>query len=95
METFVGDTINLGIRTYTDVSVYSINRIYYAKPDGSTGYWEASADPSDVTRMQVTLADGELDISGTWLAQAYIEEGGESFHGLWAEFKVFKPLPIR
>ena len=95
METFVGDTINLRLRTFTDVSVYGINRIKYVKPNGDTGYWNANADPNDVTVMQYTTNSTDLDVRGTWLAQAYIEESGAKFHGLWAEFKVFKPLPIR
>ena len=95
METFVGDTINFGIRTSIDVSTYGINRICYVKPNGDAGYWEASADPDDLTRMQHTMAHDDLDMSGTWLMQAYVEGGGEFFYGIWVELKVFKPLPIR
>ena len=95
METFVGDSINLRLSTGIDVSAYSINRIRYVKPNGNTGYWNASADPSDVTVMQYTMNNGELDIRGTWIVQAYVQEGDTKFHGLWAEFKVFSSLPIR
>jgi len=95
METFVGDNINLRLSTGIDVSLYSINRIKYVKPNGATGYWNASADPGDSTVMQYTMDDGELDVRGTWQVQAYVEEGGVKFHGLWTEFKVFEPLPIR
>lgn len=95
METFVGDVIKIRITTTIDISVFSINRIKYVKPNGDTGYWNASADPADSTVMQYTTSHDDLDVRGTWLVQPYVEEDGVILHGLWAEFKVFSPLPIR
>ena len=92
MEAFVNDTVKLLLDTKTDVSIFSVVRIKYKKPNGVTGYWSAAACPSNNDYVQYMTEENDLDIAGTWKVQVYVSEDGEHYHGKEAVFKVYDPL---
>jgi len=91
MPVFVDDPIKLTLDTSRDVSGFSVLRVKYKRPDGVTGYWEAGVCPTDNKKIQVDLTN-KLSIHGTWLVQAYVSNGTEGYHGMWAELKVLSPI---
>lgn len=92
MDTFVGDTIRININTGIDISGYSILCIKYRKPDGTTGAWTATIDPTDSTRMYYDCDTEDIDIAGEWVIQASVEEGALQLNGRWVRFDVYGPL---
>ena len=81
METFVGDTVQFSLSTGIDVSGYTSLLIKYKKPDGAKGYWTAAVDPADNTVMNYTCLETDLDMTGEWLLQAFVESVGAQLHG--------------
>ncbi len=60
---------------YAGLASASVRRILYEKPDGiTTGYWDASSYSGTVITYNVQ--NGDIDQSGDWKLQAYIEVGG-------------------
>ena len=57
--------------TGTDISTASVSRIYYKKPDGTTGYWAATI--SGTTDLVYDIPDTDLDTEGTWTFYAYVQ----------------------
>ena len=60
---------------------------HYKKPDGSTGYWTPVMNSSTVLEYQITT--GELDQTGTWLVQPYLELGDFKGRGETSSFTVY------
>jgi len=56
----------------------TITRIIYRKPNGTTGYWNAT--PSGTT-LTYALQSGDIDIAGNWRLQAYIVSSGQKGYG--------------
>lgn len=93
METFVGDTIGIVLKTGLNVSSYAILEIHFRRPDGSTGSWTADIHPTNNTWIVYDTLEYDLDQSGTWSVQAYVESaGGDKLHGKWVEFTVYDPI---
>lgn len=69
---YVGD---VGTKFKFDIGVDVTNvtscKIYYKKPSGSTGYWAATTEAP--TYVVYTISDGDLDESGVWEFQPYVE----------------------
>ena len=62
----------------TTVAAATVARILYEKPDGTKGYWTATATG---TELSYTLVNGNIDQSGVWKLQAYVEIGGKKAYG--------------
>jgi hypothetical protein len=73
----VGTVIRITLSDDTDISGASEVRIRYRKPSGTTSYWTASVVSNGV---QYTTETGDIDESGTWQLQAWIDLS-ESFSG--------------
>lgn len=89
---FVGDIVIIRLGTRLILTGNTLLRLIYEKPDGSCGYWAAGVNPDDTTEAQYMTTEDDLDIHGTWRIQTYVEFVDWQAHGLWAEFKVYKPL---
>jgi len=92
-KTFVGDTPRLVVNTGIDLSVYATLIIKFKRPNRTTGYWTASIDPADSTRMIYDLLVTDLNMPGLWVVQAHVEDTDVELHGLWADINVYEPLP--
>lgn len=58
---------------YPSLGSATITRILYEKPNREKGYWDATVSG---TQLIYNVADGDIDQSGKWQLQAYIEVGG-------------------
>lgn len=92
METFVGDTIILGLATGIDLSGYADLYVKFRRPNKSMGFWEAIIDPTDNTHMYYTTLETDLNMAGVWTLQAHAEDTGVHLHGKWVNFTVLTPL---
>lgn len=62
--------ITLTLDTYVDLSASSSTRIYYKKPSGTTGYWDASV--TSTTKLRFTdFETTTLDEEGVWYVWTY------------------------
>jgi len=62
-----------------DVSAATTMRIYYRKPDGTRGYWTASAEGDRAIYYKIQASD--LDVSGIWRVQPYVVIDDEEVYG--------------
>jgi hypothetical protein len=74
-----------------DISAASVLRIEYIKPDGVTGYWDGSVEDLQYA-FYITQSAGDLDQTGTWKLQLYIEINGAVLHGDIEDFHIYKRL---
>lgn len=93
MDTFVRDTINLRLNTGQDISGFSVIKVKYKDPAGTTGEWVAAVCPSNNNYVLIGI-DQHLLVNGIWLVQAYVANTAETerYHGDWAELAVANPL---
>jgi len=87
MDTFVGDVVTLSMETTIDLLDLSL-RILYNKPDGTIGFWEATKDPVDASKMFYVTDKTDLDVLGKWKLQAYAFSAHHSGHGKIVELTV-------
>lgn len=72
---YVGDIgTEVSIDCDVNVSTATIRKILVTKPDGETVEWSSQADGTNAVKYVIT--DGDLDQSGEWRLQAYIEMPG-------------------
>lgn len=84
---FVTQTIlQLKLRTEYDLSGATWLRIYYRKPDDTTGFFPATASGKF---MVYDVQPGDIDQVGKWQFQAKMLKGGEEIQGSIA-YKEFK-----
>ena len=76
---FKGESgVKITAKTGIDISSASVRRIYYAKPTGERGYWDATLESA--TSISYTTTSGDLNFTGTLKVQAYIvNETGEHY----------------
>lgn len=93
METFVGDTITIRVNAGIDISLYDVLWIKFKRPNKTVGHWIASLDPTDHTKMFYNTLNTDLDMSGTWVLEAHVEDPGPiQLHGQFAELTVLDPI---
>ena len=85
---YVGDIgVKLILNVTATISSSSVRKIYYKKPvSGDTGYWSATEESS--TSISYTTGSGDIDESGTWKLQAYVEKGTWKLYGTEADLTV-------
>jgi hypothetical protein len=67
---FAGQKIR--IKLETDVTLTGMTcRIKYKKPDGTTGYFSATIDPSDASKMYYDAPATDTNYIGWWIFWAY------------------------
>ena len=81
-----------------DFSDTATKRIYYKKPDGTTGYWTATLSGTHILYYNATSADGIFDIdqAGVWKLKAYIVyNSGAIYQGDVVELVINKSWQIQ
>ncbi len=69
-----------------NVAGATVKKIFYKKPDKTTGEYLATAAG---TKLSYTFLDGQIDMAGIWQFQSYVEIGGKKATGEIVE-QVFK-----
>lgn len=69
-------TINL--ETNFDISLATVTKILYKKPNGVKGSWTAAVSGNNLI---YNLTNGEIDQPGLWRFQSYVEIGGLKAYG--------------
>ena len=69
-----------------NVSTATVRKIYVRSPTGAKKNWNASAEGT--TAIKYALIEGDIDISGEWELQSYIEMPGWKGRGTWAILNV-------
>lgn len=97
MDTFVGDTPRLTIRTGIDLSGYDVLWIKFRRPNGTQGHWVATIH-ANTTWMYYDLDPTDLNMPGTWVLEAHAHEptppGAVTarLHGKPLNLEVIQPL---
>lgn len=79
---FVGDIgVKIVLDVGTDISSATVLKIYYQKPDGTSGSWDASLESDNQSISYTTTTANDLDQAGTWELQSYVEDGGYKGRG--------------
>lgn len=77
---YVGDTgTDIILDSGADISSATTLQIKYKKPSGDTGAWTATVQST--TKAVYTTQAGDLDESGEWRIQIYVELSSWSGHG--------------
>lgn len=63
-------------------------QIKYRKPSGAVGTWTAIVE--DLTYAGYITLAGDLDETGKWEIQLYVEMAGANIHGAIANFHVYR-----
>jgi hypothetical protein len=91
---FVGDEgTRILLNAGTNISASTVRRIRYEKPDGTTGFWSANLD-SGLEKLYYDTQTDDLDISGTWKLQNYVEMPTWTGTGEIAQLKIYDPISI-
>jgi len=86
---FVGDVgTQLLLDCGQDVSASTVRKIRYLKPDGTSGYWDADLDDG-LEKIYCYFQAEDIDLSGTWKFQSYLEMPTWTGHGQIAVLKVY------
>jgi hypothetical protein len=91
METFVGDIVTLSFETGVDLSNTTLS-ILYRKPNGSTGSWPGTLNPSDHSIVYYITDENDLNIDGIWKLQVYASSVVIKSHGNIVDLFVREPL---
>jgi hypothetical protein len=94
METFVGDVIDIIVRTGITLTGASDLLIKYRKPDGTTGAWVSTIVGGNPTYMHYETVAGDLDQNGVWQLQAYAAFGADVGNGKIVNVRVHNPISI-
>ena len=86
---FASDTVRLILNTGKVLSTFTLFKIKYKKPNGIKGSWIADIYP---TNNKCLYADVTFDSPDIWKVQAYVSKNNESYHGMWADVKVYSQL---
>lgn len=86
---FVGDIgTRLMLDCGQDVSSSTVRKIRYLKPDGTSDYWNAQLD-NGLEAIYYDFVEDDIDLSGTWKFQSYLEMPTWTGHGEIAVLKVY------
>jgi len=91
---YIGD-IGTKIRLDAGESIAdaTLLRIYYKKPSGATGYWTATLEGTRYATYTTLLSsDDDLDESGNWEVQLYVESPDWTGYGEVSSFHTYKRL---
>ncbi len=76
--------------TDQDISEATLLQIKYKKPDATTGTWTATL--TGIDSAYYTTVENDLDQTGNWEIQLYVELGGAKIHGTIVSFHVYKKV---
>jgi hypothetical protein len=90
---YVGDTPLIKVDCISDISIATGPKIHYLKPDGVSGYWNASItnDPNTGKGryLQYQTLATDLNLAGVWKFQANLTISGWVGHGETATKTIF------
>ena len=90
---FVGEVGKvIVVNTNVNTSGSTVRHILYWKPNGTYGYWSAEIYGTTSIMYRTTSAT-DLDISGIWKVQSYIEDSDGKFKGEIAHILVGAEIP--
>lgn len=69
-----------------DISTATVRKIYAKSPVGGKKTWTAAA--SGTNSISYVLLPGDIDVSGNWQVQSYVEMPGGKWRGTWAILNV-------
>ena len=83
--------VKFKLNTGKDISAADSYDIHYKKPSGTTGTWTGTVEDSNY--VVYTTVSGDLDESGVWEVQAYVNDGTDyTLRGYPAKFKVVEKI---
>lgn len=65
--------LKIKLDTGYDLSTATVKKILYKKPDGTKGNWTANHVG---TELEYQVEAGDIDQTGDWILQSYIEVSG-------------------
>jgi hypothetical protein len=74
---------------FENLASAEVKKILYQKPDGTKGYWVATASG---TKLVYEVSANDIDSVGTWQLQAYIEVSGKKGFGQITTQNFSQPL---
>lgn len=92
MATYRGDTPLISYDCGEDVSDLATRKLYYKKPDGTTGEWTGTLSGTRYVQYQTVTA--EIDTTGMWFIQVYLTDGNKEFHGVIKTLLVLDPISL-
>jgi|WetSurMetagenome_2_1015567.scaffolds.fasta_scaffold97550_3 hypothetical protein len=94
METFVGDTTKIILKTGIDLTGYADIRMRFRRPDGTAGEWIPTVHGTEDTWMEYTTVTADLNMAGEWTIQAFAADTGILLRGKWCNFTVYVPIKM-
>jgi hypothetical protein len=82
--------LRLALNTKLDLSSATVPKIFFRKPDGTTGTWDAAIAGKELIK-NFTISEF-LDQEGDWFFQPYVEIDGRSAPGDIVKVYVSKPI---
>jgi hypothetical protein len=80
--------VKISVNVTSDITGGSNFKIFYKKPDGTAGSWTATKGSDNKSVEYTTTAAGDLDQTGIWLLESYVEVGGYAGPGETATLEV-------
>jgi len=69
------------VNVTSDITGGTVFKIYYRKPDGTTGFWTAGKETNNTSISYTTTLATDLDQVGIWILQSWVEVGGWKGYG--------------
>lgn len=89
---FKGDLgTKLVVDTDVDISLATVLKIYYIKPDGTKGSWTGTLEGTD-SISYTTTSVSDLGQVGLWILQAYVEMSGGKWYGEAVALNIYDVL---
>lgn len=88
-DVFKGQAVRRRLRTRRDLTGATNFRIYYTKPDKTTGFWSANVDGQDI---YYDIPASVNDQAGFWKFQAYFEMAGKPYYGTISTKEFLPPI---
>jgi len=81
--------LTIKLDTGYDLSLATVHKIFYQKPDKTTGEWTATVNG---TELVYEVQNTDIDQKGTWKFQSYIEAGGRKGYGEIVSHNFLNPI---
>jgi hypothetical protein len=81
-----GTNITITLHANHNFDNPTTSRIYYKKPSGETGFWNATMSGND--NLVYVTSDTDIDIPGVWILQGYVLKSGTDYWTSLAEMIV-------
>ena len=72
-----GTNITITLHANHNLSNPTTCEMYYKKPSGQTGFWNATMIGND--QITYTTSVGDIDMPGVWILQGYVLKAGNTY----------------